>query len=182
MHHSNIYSNAPMPFMQRLTWSGIALHAPSSVPSYPASHGCVRLPNAFAPQLYKMTTRGVHVIISDRQVVPSEVTDAWLFQPEKPAPMLLSDATLRLGMEHTGSVEVAMNAAPTAAANAKITAPAANEPPLRMLITRRGERETTAALQAALHGLGYDAGTADGVVGRRHARRSASSRAARAWW
>ncbi|WP_377288352.1 L,D-transpeptidase family protein [Rhizobium sp. SG2393] len=165
MHHSNIYSNAPMPFMQRLTWSGIALHASNSVPSYPASHGCVRLPNAFAPELYKMTTRGVHVIISDREVVPAEVSDAWLFQPEKPAPQLLSDATLRLGMEHTGSVEVAMNAAPSGADAAKVTTPASDEPPIRMLITRRGERETTAALQAVLHGLGYDAGIADGVVG-----------------
>ncbi|SIP97829.1 Putative peptidoglycan binding domain-containing protein [Rhizobium sp. RU20A] len=164
MHHSNIYSNAPMPFMQRLTWSGIALHASNSVPSYPASHGCVRLPNAFAPELYKMTTRGVHVIISDRQVVPSEISDPWLFQPEKPAPQLLSDATLRLGMEHTGSVEVAM-IAPSAGAEAAKVAAETDEPPIRMLITRRGERETTAALQAALHGLGYDAGAADGVVG-----------------
>ncbi|MDH3582109.1 MAG: L,D-transpeptidase family protein, partial [Hyphomicrobiales bacterium] len=45
-HRSNIYSRAPMPFMQRLTWSGIALHASNSVPNYPASHGCVRLPPA----------------------------------------------------------------------------------------------------------------------------------------
>src|SRR3569623_3625662 len=57
-HESNSYSNAPMPFMQRLTWSGIALHESNSVPRYPASHGCVRMPGAFAKSLYKMTEMG----------------------------------------------------------------------------------------------------------------------------
>jgi hypothetical protein len=53
-HNSNLYDNAPMPFMQRLTWSGVALHA-GHVPGYPASHGCVRLPAGVARQLYGMT-------------------------------------------------------------------------------------------------------------------------------
>ena len=57
-HHSNIYSRAPMPFMQRLTWSGIALHESHSVPEYPASHGCVRLPGKFAKQLFGYTVSG----------------------------------------------------------------------------------------------------------------------------
>lgn len=51
-HRSNLYNNAPMPFMQRLTWDGIALHA-GRIPGYPASHGCVRLPKAFAEQLFR---------------------------------------------------------------------------------------------------------------------------------
>ena len=51
-HRSNIYSGAPMPWMQRLTWTGIALHESNSVPNYPASHGCVRLPAAFAKELF----------------------------------------------------------------------------------------------------------------------------------
>ena len=59
-HESNIYSNAPMPWMQRLTWSGIALHESSSVPNYPASHGCVCLPAKFGQSLYGQTERGVH--------------------------------------------------------------------------------------------------------------------------
>ncbi len=80
-HESNLYSNAPMPWMQRLTWSGIALHESSSVPNYPASHGCVRLPAAFAKSLYQMTTRGVHVIISDEAVSPQPITHASLFVP-----------------------------------------------------------------------------------------------------
>lgn len=53
-HRSNLYSNAPMPFMQRLTWSGIAIHA-GRLPGYPASHGCIRLPAAFASELFKIT-------------------------------------------------------------------------------------------------------------------------------
>ena len=53
-HRSNLYDDAPMPFMQRLTWDGVALHA-GRVPGYPASHGCIRLPKSFAEKLYKIT-------------------------------------------------------------------------------------------------------------------------------
>jgi len=62
-HESNIYSNAPMPFMQRLTWSGIALHGSNHVPDYPASHGCVRLPSQFASKLFSTTSVGTPVLI-----------------------------------------------------------------------------------------------------------------------
>ena len=64
MHHSNLYANAPMPFMQRLSWDGVALHA-GRIPGRPASHGCVRLPKQFAQQLFAITERGQTVIISD---------------------------------------------------------------------------------------------------------------------
>jgi hypothetical protein len=64
MHHSNLYNDAPMPFMQRLTWDGVALHA-GRIPGHPASHGCVRLPKEFAQQLFAITERGQTVIISD---------------------------------------------------------------------------------------------------------------------
>ena len=64
MNYSNLYNNAPMPFMQRLTWDGIALHA-GAIPGYPASHGCVRLPLAFAEKLYGETERGIWVVIAD---------------------------------------------------------------------------------------------------------------------
>ncbi len=53
-HKSNIYDDAPMPFMQRLTWDGVALHA-GAIPGHPASHGCVRLPKGFAKLLYGAT-------------------------------------------------------------------------------------------------------------------------------
>ena len=69
-HRSNVYSNAPMPYMQRLTWDGIALHAGHN-PGYPASHGCIRLPRAFAILLFNVTQMGAAVAIVDEdRVVP----------------------------------------------------------------------------------------------------------------
>ena len=65
MHRSNLYDDAPMPYMQRLTWDGVALHA-GRVPGYPASHGCIRLPKAFAKKLYGITHfSSTIVIVSD---------------------------------------------------------------------------------------------------------------------
>lgn len=61
-HRSNIYSNAPMPYMQRLTWDGIALHA-GRVPGYAASHGCVRMPHAFAQALFKLTNASATTVV-----------------------------------------------------------------------------------------------------------------------
>lgn len=68
-HRSNLYSNAPMPYMQRLTWGGIALHA-GHLPGYPASHGCIRLPASFAKQLFAITSLGVPVTIVDAHKQP----------------------------------------------------------------------------------------------------------------
>jgi lipoprotein-anchoring transpeptidase ErfK/SrfK len=65
VHHSNKYDNAPMPFMQRLSWWGLALHG-GHVPGYPASHGCVRLPLSFARWLYGEPTMGMTVVITDQ--------------------------------------------------------------------------------------------------------------------
>jgi lipoprotein-anchoring transpeptidase ErfK/SrfK len=64
IHKSNRYSDAPMPFMQRLTWNGIALHG-GALPGYPASHGCIRLPMKFAQKLFAATTVGSNVYIED---------------------------------------------------------------------------------------------------------------------
>lgn len=65
-HFSNKYHHAPMPFMQRLTWEGVALHG-GDLPGYPASHGCIRLPREFARKLYSITTRGTTVIVVDKK-------------------------------------------------------------------------------------------------------------------
>jgi len=72
-HHSSTYNNAPMPYMNRLTWSGIALHA-GQLPGYPASHGCVRLPKEFAERLFGVTKLGMTVVIADDKSQPEEVT------------------------------------------------------------------------------------------------------------
>ena len=84
-HHSNIYSGAPMPFMNRITWSGTALHA-GVVPGYPASHGCIRLPFSFAPKLFKITTVGDNVIVARDRPVPQLIEHPALFQPLPPPP------------------------------------------------------------------------------------------------
>ena len=68
-HYSSKYDNAPMPFMERLTWGGVALHA-GSLPGRPASHGCIRLPRRFAQLLYGVTTLGMTVVIADQPAAP----------------------------------------------------------------------------------------------------------------
>ena len=72
-HRSSTYSNAPMPNMNRLTWSGIALHA-GNLPGYPASHGCVRLPMQFSELLFDVTRKGMTVVIADEHSQPASVT------------------------------------------------------------------------------------------------------------
>ncbi len=64
VHRSRTYDDAPMPYMQRLTAKGVAMHA-GSLPGYPASHGCIRLPTAFAKLLYGVTELGTPVMITD---------------------------------------------------------------------------------------------------------------------
>lgn len=72
-HHSSTYNNAPMPNMNRLTWSGVALHA-GQLPGYPASHGCVRLPIEFSKLLFTITHVGTPVIIANEHSQPTQVT------------------------------------------------------------------------------------------------------------
>ncbi len=81
LHHSNIYSNAPMPYMQRITWSGVALHA-GVLPGYPASHGCIRMPREFAEYIYGFTKVGQRVIVSPRDITPVAITHKKLPVPK----------------------------------------------------------------------------------------------------
>jgi lipoprotein-anchoring transpeptidase ErfK/SrfK len=68
-HYSNLYDDAYMPHMQRITWSGIALHG-GPLPGYPASHGCVRMPFDFAARLFDATRPGLRVIVAPTDVAP----------------------------------------------------------------------------------------------------------------
>lgn len=79
-HVSNIYEGAAMPFMQRITWSGIALHA-GALPGYPASHGCVRLPYKFAENLFEMTDKGMRVVLVRNDMSPVDISHPALFSP-----------------------------------------------------------------------------------------------------
>jgi lipoprotein-anchoring transpeptidase ErfK/SrfK len=109
-HHSNIYSGAPMPFMQRITWSGVAMHA-GVVPGYPASHGCIRLPASFAPQLYGMTKMGARVVVSPRDTAPVEFSHSLLPLPKmQPAPTMPAGSQQASASE--ASVELASMGSP----------------------------------------------------------------------
>jgi hypothetical protein len=79
-HHSNLYDDAYMPHMQRLTWSGIALHG-GQLPGHPASHGCIRLPYDFAAHLFDLTKLGMRVIVAPSDVAPVSIAHPALFEP-----------------------------------------------------------------------------------------------------
>jgi lipoprotein-anchoring transpeptidase ErfK/SrfK len=82
-HVSSTYQGAAMPYMERLTWDGIALHA-GKLPGYPASHGCVRLPLEFSRKLYGVTHSGTHVVIADAHSAPAEIVHPGLAAPVDP--------------------------------------------------------------------------------------------------
>ena len=166
-HHSNIYSGAPMPWMQRLTRSGTALHA-GAVPGYPASHGCIRLPFPFAPKLFQMTAVGGNVLVANDELAPKPIEHPNLFQP-LPTPV-------RLALAHTGedSLNDALEAAPENVSLSLVVARDADAPmtmakmttsngaqgptaaaPLRILVTRRTPRDRLIGVQHVLSSMGY---------------------------
>ena len=109
-HRSNIYSNAPMPFMQRITWSGVAIHEGENI-GHPASHGCIRMPHDFAARLYRLTRPGVPVIIARPELRPVEFADPHLFEHRDRPPEQIAAAPAA-----SPSVQVAP---PAAAASAQ---------------------------------------------------------------
>ncbi len=155
-HRSSIYHAAPMPFMQRLTWDGVALHA-GNLPGYPASHGCVRLPRRFAQWLFTVTRPGATVIITDAAIVPEIAPSAmplvepppdghqaasgfaWHpdLSPRGPVSLVLSGrdrrlVVLRNGVE-IGSAPIGLDAPVEATAAFVLTAPDAPGGPAQWL-------------------------------------------------
>lgn len=131
-HRSNIYSGAPMPYMQRITWSGIAMHA-GVLPGYPASHGCIRMPMNFAVRMYGWTRMGARVVIAPGELSPVDFSHPLLFthrpEPKVTASAATGDTTAALpelkpilnlerGLQMTNSV-----AAPIRTADASGTVP-----------------------------------------------------------
>ena len=166
-HHSNIYSGAPMPWMQRLTRSGTALHA-GAVPGYPASHGCIRLPFSFAPKLFQITAVGGNVLVANDQLAPKPIEHPNLFQP-LPAPV-------RLALAHMSEDRLndALEVAPGYVSLSLVVAKDADAPmttsemmtstgaqahvaaaPLRILVTRRTPRDRLIGVQYVLSSMGY---------------------------
>src|SRR5215831_14491630 len=124
-HHSNLYSNAPMPYMQRITWSGVALHE-GVLPGYPASHGCIRMSHDFAQKLWPITNLGVRVIVTHHDLAPVEFAHPKLFAPKlkPPAPAIAMDG----GSEGRGAapaIVMAQATIPDAAIDAIDAAPPA---------------------------------------------------------
>ncbi|WP_245310663.1 L,D-transpeptidase family protein, partial [Bradyrhizobium valentinum] len=111
-HYSNLYDDAYMPHMQRITWSGIALHG-GVLPGRPASHGCIRLPFEFAERLFDATAMGMRVIVAPTDVAPVEFAHPVPFQP-KPGAGAMAAARTAEAQEATRKAAEARLAAVTA--------------------------------------------------------------------
>ena len=134
-HYSNLYDDAYMPHMQRLTWSGIALHG-GPLPGHPASHGCVRMPYDFAERLFDATKLGMRVIVAPDDVGPIPIAHPALFRPKPGAGAIAAaraaeadEATSKAGQARLAAVaasrEVARAMVPVRAAeNLKLRAEA----------------------------------------------------------
>jgi hypothetical protein len=136
-HRSNIYSGAPMPYMQRITWSGVAMHA-GVLPGYPASHGCIRMPMNFAVRMWGWTRMGARVVITPGELTPESISHP-LLTTQKTAPLA--------ALEPQKNVDIAVTAKSDKAAIAdRVTTPIYSE--------------TSLELKSTLgHGLARPAGT-----------------------
>lgn len=157
-HRSNLYSGAPMPFMQRITWSGVAMHE-GHVTGRPASHGCIRLPGAFAQKLWGMTRIGERVVIAPYDLSPSEISHPALPSPKMRSPSeasaaTLADAGLRDGFADSPSPLVdprryAEQLKVKAAADAAAASKAATEASLALNAKRQEAARASAELKSA---------------------------------
>ncbi len=143
-HYSNLYGDAAMPHMHRITWSGIALHG-GPLPGHPASHGCVRMPYGFAERLFEKTRLGMRVIIAPGDAAPAEIAHPALFSPK---PEAVAHAAA-LAAEAAEAARKADEARIAAAAAAREAARAAV--PVRKLVHLKARAEAQlAAAEAAL--------------------------------
>ena len=117
-HHSSLYDDAWMPNMQRITWSGIALHG-GPLPGYAASHGCMRMPYDFAENLFDKTRIGMRVIIAPNDVEPVEFSHPALFVPNAEALAAAPARAETLAREAADAAKMADEAKSAAAAAAR---------------------------------------------------------------
>ena len=191
-HEFNIYSGAPMPWMQRLTWSGMALHG-GIVPGYPASHGCVRLYPSFASKLFQITSGGENVVIARDRPAPIIIEHRNLFQP-LPTPLAsTADVNHEAGAgSHSrpagaaGPMAVAEDASDDLIESLESTAPSTEKrvdsgvktaaiqaavprstAPLRILVTRQTRRDRIIGVQNVFAALGFlEPQNFDGTIGK----------------
>lgn len=159
-HFSNLYESAPMPNMQRLTWSGVALHA-GDLPGYPASHGCVRLPRNFSKQLFDMTKMGTRVVVSRDPIEPVAFAHPKLFgayppEPATPPPAPAASAepqatvqTVSAESTNANSVTNALGISTADAAPVTAETPAARPETPQRAKRRIEKAEAEAAVEAA---------------------------------
>ena len=121
-HYSNLYDDAFMPHMQRITWSGIALHG-GVLPGRPASHGCIRLPFDFAAQLFDATAMGMRVIVAPGDVAPVELAHPLLFQPKPGAAALAASRAAEAQETASKAVKVRLAAATASREATRATVP-----------------------------------------------------------
>jgi lipoprotein-anchoring transpeptidase ErfK/SrfK len=153
-HHSNLYSNAPMPYMQRITWSGVALHE-GVLPGYPASHGCIRMSHDFAQKLWPITNLGVRVIVAHHEVAPVDFVHPKLFAPKlKPSEPAVAAGGGTDGRDVVGTIAMAQAtvAEPESAAT-DAAAPAEAKPGSDATSDRESAEMTTPPAQT----MGQDA-------------------------
>jgi hypothetical protein len=136
-HYSNLYDDAFMPHMQRITWSGIALHG-GPLPGYAASHGCIRLPYDFAAQLYDLTKVGMRVIVAPADAAPTEIAHQALFVPKPGAAALAAERAAQA--EEAGKQ----------ASQARLTAVAASREAARATMTLRTAENLKSRAEAQL--------------------------------
>jgi hypothetical protein len=146
-HRSNMYDDAWMPHMQRITWNGIALHG-GPLPGYAASHGCVRMPFGFANKLFDKTRIGMRVIIAPGDPVPVDFSHPALLVPNSEAIAAAPARVEALAREAAEATKVADEAKKFAAAAARDTASLAAS--LRKLtsLKARADAELAAADKA----------------------------------
>lgn len=151
-HESNLYSGAEMPYMQRLTWGGIALHE-GRLPGYPASHGCIRLPRQFAQRLFGMTKPGFRVVIAPDDIAPVPVTHRMLPRARYwPSPVAAATRPIRTASIGEGDLAGLEQGQTTPAAMLNPIAYAAMErahSQSELKAAESAENAASAALQAA---------------------------------
>jgi hypothetical protein len=139
-HRSNLYSNAPMPYMQRITWSGVALHE-GPLPGHPASHGCIRLSHDFASRLWPVTKLGVRVIVARHDVVPVDFTHPRLFvpKPQPPEPQVAGSEAQKPA-EISKSIQLAAATTSRSATSPEMTAPTKRTGHVAVFVSRKEKK------------------------------------------
>lgn len=160
-HYSNLYDSAPMPWMQRLTRSGTAIHA-GVVPNRPASHGCIRMPHSFAPKLFRMTRIGGKVaMLTGSMVKPERIESPALVMPASFDDASDAESTARVGAGvRAGALAAALSpgakfAGADGSSAKQSQAKPQDEKPWHILVTRREERDIAIGTQEALAAMGY---------------------------